>query len=175
MKKSVLRYGGLSVLFMCIFFLFSTLGPFKEDFNAREILGWIGIFLSTVFIYFGIRYYRDRHNNGRLSFGKGLQVGLLILILPSVAFGLFSLIYIELNPEFMNNYYNAQVDQIKASLPAAEAMAKIVEMEKQKEIFMHPAVQFFAMFFSVFAVGLIVTVISALVLRRTANARVQPA
>ena len=66
----------------------------------------------------------------------------------------------------MDTYYNFQVAQIKESLPAGEAALKIQAMEKDKQMFMSPAVQFFAMFFSVFAVGLVVTVISALVLRR---------
>lgn len=171
MKKTVLRYGGFSALLMVIFFLFSIL-TFKDDFNTREILGWVGIFLSTTFIFFGIKYYRDHYNNGNIGFGKGLQLGLLILLAPSIAFGLFSLLYIELNPDFMDNYYNHKVSEIRASLPASEANLEIQAMEKEKDMFMSPAVQFFAMFFSVFAVGLIVTVISALVLRRSGR-RVQ--
>ena len=174
MKKTFLRYGGLSALFMVLFFIVTELTLTRDDFDTNEILGWIGIFLSTTFVFFGIRYYRDRVNNGMLSFGKGLQVGLLILIIPSLAFGLFNVIYVVLNPEFMDNYYNYKVSQIRDSLPASEAAVKIEAMEKEKEMFMSPAVQFFAMFLSVFAVGLIVTVISALALRR-GNARVQSA
>jgi hypothetical protein len=168
MKKAVLRYGGYSVIFMVLFFIGEMLVfAKKKDFNVQEIFGWIGIIISTMFIFFGIRYYRDKHNNGSLSFGKGLQVGLLILLMPSLAFGIFNVIYVMLNPEFMDTYYNFQVAQLKESLPAGEAALKIQALEKDKEMFMSPAVQFFAMFFSVFAVGLVVTVISALVLRRS--------
>lgn len=173
MKKTVLRYGGFSVLFMLVFF-FAEMLIFakKNDFNVQEIFGWVGIFISTVFIFFGIRYYRDRHNHGHIGFGKALQVGLLILLLPSLAFGLFNVIYVMVNPEFMDTYYNFQVNEIKNSLPPKEAALKIQDLEKDKQMFMSPLVQFFAMFFSVFAIGLIVTVISALLLRRSAE-RVQ--
>lgn len=174
MKKTILRYSLYSGLFMILFFLVDSFFFRDTNFDTREILGWIGIFLSTVFIYFGIRHYRDRFNNGQLSFGKGLQLGLLILLAPAIVFGVFNVIYVELNPEFMDQYYNYQVSQIRASLPATEATAKIEEMEKQKEMFMSPAVQFGAMFLSVFAVGLVVTVISALLLRRN-SAKVQVA
>ena len=170
MKKTIVRYGGFSVIFMVLFFLAEMMVfANKNDFKVQEIFGWVGIFISTMFIFFGIRYYRDRHNHGSLSFGRGLKVGLLILLMPSLTFGIFNVIYVMLNPDFMDTYYNYQVTQLKESLPAGEAALKIQAMEKDKEMFMSPAVQFFAMFFSVFAVGLVVTVISALVLRRSAE------
>jgi hypothetical protein len=170
MKKTVLRYGGFSVLFMVLFFLVEMLVfAQKKDFKVQEIFGWVGIFISTMFIFFGIRYYRDQYNDGSLSFGKGLKVGLLILLMPSLAFGIFNVIYVMLNPDFMETYYNYQVTQLKESLPAGEATLKIQAMEKEKEMWMSPAVQFFGMFLSVFAVGLVVTVISTLVLRRSAE------
>lgn len=167
MKKTVLRYGGFSVLFMVLFFFVEMLVfAQKKEFKIQEIFGWVGIFISTMFIFFGIRYYRDQYNDGLLSFGKGLKVGLLILLMPSLAFGIFNVIYVMLNPDFMETYYNYQVTQLKESLPAGEAALKIQAMEKEKEMWMSPAVQFFGMFLSVFAVGMVVTVISALVLRR---------
>lgn len=169
MKKAILRYGGLSVVFMVIFFLIEDIAFKTDNFNTKEIFGWVGIFLSTIFVFFGIRYYRDKVNNGMLSFGKGLQVGLLILILPSLAFGIFNVIYVWLNPEFMETYYNFKLNEIKASMPPAEAALEIQSMEKQKDMWMSPAIQFFGMFISVFAIGLIVTVISTLVLRRSAE------
>lgn len=175
MKKTVLRYGGFSVIFMVLFFLVEMLiFAQKKDFRVQEIFGWIGIFISTIFIFFGIRYYRDQYNHGNLSFGKGLKVGLLILLMPSLAFGIFNVIYVMLNPDFMDTYYNYQVAQLKESLPAGEAALKIQAMEKDKEMWMSPAVQFFGMFASVFLVGVIVTVISALILRRN-NSKVQTA
>lgn len=173
MKKTFLRYSLYSGLFMVLFFLVDSFFFKDTNFDTREILGWIGIFLSTAFIFFGLKHYRDRYNNGLLSFGKGLQLGLLILLVPSLLFGIFNVIYVELNPGFMDSYYNYQVSQIRASLPAAEATAKIKKLDEEKEMFMSPYVQFIAMFLSVFAVGLIVTVISALLLRR--SARVQAA
>ncbi len=175
MKKTILRYGGFSVIFMVLFFLLEMLiFSEKKDFRVQEIFGWIGIFISTIFIFFGIRYYRDQYNDGNLSFGKGLKVGLLILLMPSLAFGIFNVIYVMLNPDFMDTYYNYQVTQLKESLPAGEAALKIQAMEKDKEMWMSPAVQFFGMFASVFLVGVIVTVISTLILRRT-NSKVQTA
>lgn len=174
MKKTVIRYGLFSGLFMFLFFMVDSFLFASSNFDTREILGWVGIVLSTIFIFFGIKYYRDRYNNGLITFGKGMALGLLILIVPSLVFGIFNVVYVALNPEFMDSYYAYQVSKIKASLPAAEAAVQIEQLAKDKEMFGSPAIQFFAMFLSVFAVGLIVTVISALVLRRR-SLGVQPA
>jgi hypothetical protein len=176
MKKSILRYGGFSVLFMTLFFIADDilLGD-KLSYSAREITGMVGIFISTLFIWFGIKYYRDRHNNGILSFGQAMKLGLLILIFPSVAFGIFNVVYIILNPGFLDSYYAAEISQIRASMSAAEAEAQISKLQKDREFFGSPVMQFLFMFATVFAVGLIVTVISALWLRRSGQARLQTA
>lgn len=175
MKKTVLRYGGLSVLFMVIFFILNFTVFADLDFATQEILGWVGIFLSVIFIYFGIKYFRDHFNKGLLSFGKGMKVGLLILLLPSIAFGLFDIFYVYvINPGWIDTYYNAQIDQLRASLPAEKATAEIKKMEENKEMFSNPLFQFLVMALSVFAAGLIVTVVSSLILRRN-NPAAQPA
>jgi hypothetical protein len=176
MKKSILRYGGFSVLFMTIFFLADDLllGDVLS-YSDREIVGWVGIFISTLFIWFGIKYYRDRHNNGMLTFGEAMKLGLLILIFPSVAFGIFNIVYVLLNPEFMDSYYASKVSEETAGLSPAEARLRISELEKQKAFFQSPAIQFLVMFVSVFAIGVIVTVISALTLRRSGHTKIQTA
>jgi hypothetical protein len=175
MKKAFLRYGLLSALFMTVFFLIDDIILHDYlNFQVREIVGWVGIFLSTLFIYFGIKYYRDRLNNGVVSFGEALKLGLLILVLPSLAFGIFNVIYVMANPEFLNTYYEVKLAEARA-LPPAEVQAAIAEVEKGREMFGNPGVQFLFMFLSVFAVGLIVTVISALILRRKGSVRVQTA
>jgi hypothetical protein len=167
MKKAVLRYGLYSVVFITIFFLLDEwlIGD-KLSFEKREIVGWVGIFLSTLFVYFGIRYYRDHYNNGFLGFGESIKVGLLIMLMPSVAFGIFNVIYVLLNPEFLDKYYQDKISQAKSSLPAAELAEALSSLEKERVLFGNPAVQFMVMFLSVFAIGLIVTVISTLILRR---------
>jgi hypothetical protein len=176
MKKSVLRYGGFSVLFMTLFFLADDFLLGKVlDYNGREIVGWAGILIATLFIWFGIKYYRDRQNNGLLTFGEGMKLGLLILIFPSICFGVFNVIYVMANPEFMDSYYQFKLSEIPAGLSAAEKQAQIAEITKEKEFFASPAIQFLVMFASVFAIGLIMTVISALTLRRSGKTRVQPA
>jgi hypothetical protein len=169
MKKTAFRFGMYAVFTMIVFFLLEWLifRNKSENYDVRELVGWVGIFLSTIFVYFGLKYFRDRQNNGMLSFGEGLKLGMLLTLLPALAFGIFNVLYIlVLDPNFLDSYYNSQVEELRNTLPPAELDSKLKAVQEEKEMFANPAVQFIVMFLSVFVVGLIVTVISTLILKR---------
>lgn len=169
MKKTALRYGLYGVYLLIAFCLIRYLiNPHPTNFDNQEIIGWVGIILSVFFVFFGIKYYRDKQNGGILRFGEGLKLGLLITLFPALLFGIYSVIYSEvLDPAFMDNYYAWQVAQAKSSVPAGELDQHLAKMEKERAMFASPLVQFIAMFLCVFLAGLIVTVISTLTLKRT--------
>ncbi len=170
MNRTVLKYGGYASLVLVIAFVGSYLlmGNEAENYTISEIIGYLSILVATLFAFLGIKEYRDKEQQGTLSFWKGLQIGTLIVILPALIFGLYNLIYVEyLDPDFMENYYQHQITQIKADFPEDVATAKIEEMESQKEAFQSPMVQFFAMFMTVFIIGFIVSFISALILKNS--------
>lgn len=169
MRKTVLRYGGYAVLLMAILFALSYTIFSGFGYAGQEAVGWSSIILANVFVFFGIKYFRDKVNNGLLSFGQALKLGLLISILPSIAFGLFNVIYIAwIDPQFNEKYYGRMVEEAKASTPPDKLAAVIADMEKQKEFFSSVPMQFLVMFLSVFMIGLIVTIISAFILKRKA-------
>ncbi len=65
-----------------------------------------------------IRQYRDQVNGGTLSFGQGLKVGMTIVLLPALLFGVFDVLYTKLfNPGFWDEYGAAELAKMKASLP----------------------------------------------------------
>ena len=87
--------------------------------------------------------------------------------MPAIGFGLYNVIYILwLDPQFLDKYYAYEVNQARASVPAAELNERLKEIQDMREMFASPAVQFIVMFFSVFVIGLIVTIISTLILKR---------
>jgi len=169
MKKIALRFGLYGFYTILGIFLLSWLliGRGPDDFGKQEIAGWLGIILSVSFVFIGMKYYRDRVNNGRLGFGEGLKLGVLIVLVPAVLYGLFSVLYAEvLDPDFLDKYYQFQISELPASLTATEREARMTEMQEQRELFANPLMQFIAMFLCVFAAGLIVAVLSALFLKR---------
>ena len=171
MKSTVLRYGIYATLTIVglswgVFFLLKNMGQ-----GLQEVAGYLTILLAMIFIFFGIRHFRDRVNGGYLSFGQGLKIGVLIVIIPAVAFGLFDILYTEvLNPTWKEEYYTKYIDGLKKSVAADKLDAAIKKAEKEKEMFSNPLFQFLLMGGTVFILGFIVAIISSLTLRRRKNA-----
>jgi len=167
MKNTVLRYGIWSAISICILFLISSLALKNLDFKTQEIYGYASIVVSLSFVFFGIKHFRDKNNNGLLSFGKGLVVGLLITVFASVTFGLYNVIYVEyIDPNFTAEYYNYSVEQVSKTLSGEELQARLKKMEAEKDMFSNPFMNFSLMFLTVFMIGLIVSLISSLVLSK---------
>ncbi len=167
MKKTVFRFGLYGSITICILFLISWFVLDDLPYFSQEVLGYISMVLSLGFVFFGIKQYRDKENDGKISFKKALLIGILISLITALAFGILDVFYTEvLNPEFMTEYYNHSVETLKASLPADEFEAKLAEMESQKELFSNPLFSFALMAMTVFVIGFIISLLSALVLQR---------
>ncbi len=168
MKKVILRTGIYCSLALILLFLFNIGVGKKLSFETQEVIGYAGIILSLIFVYFGIRQFRDRVNGGTLSFGQGIKVGFLIVLIPALLFGVFDVAYSTIiYPEFYDEYCSAQLAKLQQSLPAAEYEVKAKQIKEQMELFRNnPLFQFIVMALTVIIVGFIITVISTLILRK---------
>ncbi len=167
MRNTILRYGFWSALSILGLFLISSLLLKDLSFSTQEIYGYASIIISLSFVFFGIKHFRDQENNGLLSFGKGLIIGLLISLFASITFGLYNVIYVEyIDPEFMTEYYNHSVEQISQTLSGEALETKLKEMEAEKNMFSSPIMNFSLMFLTVFMIGLIISLISSLILSK---------
>ncbi len=167
MQKLILRYSAYATLTLITIGLFNFTVLSKMSYEVQEVAGYLSIFISMVFVFMGIKQYRDQVNAGKLSFIQGLKVGTLIVLIPAIAFGLLDLVYTELiNPAWKEQYYNHYIEQYK-SLPAAEFEKMKAQLKAQQEMFSSPGLQFLIMSMTVFVLGMIATVISSLTLKRS--------
>lgn len=152
MKSTVLKYGlyGLITGFV-IFILHLTFGINNLDYSTNEILGYVSIFISLSFIFFGIKHYRDKINNGVLSISKALAIGILISLLVGLGIAIADFIYTKfIDPDFFSSYEQMMIDQGKAE--------DIIEMTSiTAAIFMLVLVTI---------IGFIISLISGLILQR---------
>jgi len=125
--------------------------------------------VSLLFVFFGIKHFRDRENNGVVTFAKALLIGVLISLIVSVAFGILDIIYVKfVNPDFMTDYYEGMLEQAQ-TLPAEEFEIRKEELNAEKEMFLNPFMHFFIMSMMVFVIGFIISLLSALLLQRKNN------
>jgi len=152
MKNTVIKYGMYGFLAgIIIFTLHLTLGIDNLDYSTNEILGYISIFLSLSFIFFGIKHYRDHVNNGIVTIGKSIAIGVLISLLVGLGIAIADFIYTKfIDPSFFSNY---------------EKM--LIEQGKEDEIIkMTSATAALFMLILVTIIGFIISLISGLILQR---------
>lgn len=167
MKKTVLRYGLYGAAAICILMLVSWFLGKGLDFDTQEVIGYATMIVSLSFVYFGIKHFRNQENNGVITFGKALWIGVLISLLTALAFGILDVIYVKyINPDFMTEYYETILLDLKESLPPEEFETKRAEIESQKELFSSAWMNFVIMSMTVFVIGFIISLISALILQR---------
>lgn len=167
MKKAILRYGLYGAASICILFLLSMLIGDNLSYSVQEIIGYASMVVSLSFVFFGIRHFRDKINDGTVSFGKALLLGLAISLITALAFGVLDVVYIKyINPDFTEEYYARSLERLEETLPAAEFESERVKMESDKELFMNPVISFIVMSMTVLIIGFIISLLSAMVLQR---------
>jgi hypothetical protein len=104
MKKTVLTFGLISGALSAALLLVTIPFADKIGFDKGEILGYTGIVLSALMVFFGIRSYRENIGGGRLTFGRGLAIGLLITAISSTCYvGTWEIVYYKFMPDFSDN------------------------------------------------------------------------
>lgn len=167
MKKTIIRFGLYGAITICVLFILSLTLAGGLDYTTQEIIGYASMIVALGFVYLGIKHFRDRENNGVVSFGQALLIGVLISLFAALAFGILDLIYIKyINPDFTAEYYSNTMADLEASLPLAEFEEKRTELESEKALFMNPWFSFLLMSMTVFVIGFIISLISALILQR---------
>tara|TARA_R110001583_G_scaffold153027_4_gene304809 strand:- start:3215 stop:3721 length:507 start_codon:yes stop_codon:yes gene_type:complete len=167
MKKSVLKFGLLSSLTLIVLFAIQFSFESNLSYSSSEVFGYVSIVLALLFVYFAIKHYRDSVNNGSVSFGKALLIGVLVSLLAGLTFGIINYVYVEIiNPGFMTEYYDYMVEKAKSSLSDAEFQIKLQDMEAEKELFSNPIISSLVMSATVLIIGFIIAAISGLILQR---------
>ena len=170
MKKLVLTYGLISGAILGT--LTSITVPLclngTIDMRHSQTLGYTMMALAFIAVFFGIRSYRDHHNGGNITFGRAFKVGILITLVTCAMYVIgWEIVYWGFLPDFGDKYaaYTLQKMAEDGATPAAIAEAR-ANMETFKELYRNPFFNVGITFLEVFPVGLIVTLISAAILRR---------
>lgn len=169
MKQTILRYGLFSGAVAAVLMTATALLTRSSmNFDYGAYYGYAGIFLSMLFVYFGVRSYRDQVAGGTLSFGKGFQVGLLIALISCVCYVLaWMVVYETLMPDFMDQYVQHMLAKLRASgTDEAEIRRQMAEIDAFKEMYKNPLARFAFTFLEPFPMGLGVALVSALILRK---------
>ena len=165
MKKTVLTYGFISGVIGAVLLLAHV--PYMDGGSKALIFGYTGIVLSSLLIFFGVRSYRETVGDGRISFGRAAGVGVLIALISSACYvATWEVVYFT-HPEIAEHVFDKPIEELKAKgAPQADIDAAVVQLESFKKLYANPLANAAFTFIEPFPVGLLMTLISALVLRR---------
>jgi len=170
MKKAVFKYGLISgaISAMLMFITTGLLHDYIGFSAAGYAVGTAGMILSFLLIYPGMAYYRDNVGGGQISYGRALSIGLLIAAVSSVIYVFaWIIVYKTMMPDFMDKYAAYIVDGMKAKGASADKISdKMAEMQKFKEMYKNPVLMFLMTYMEPLPAGILVSVISAFVVRR---------
>jgi hypothetical protein len=167
-KKTIVTFGLISGAVSAAMMLLTM--PFldKIGFDRGYIVGYTGIILSFLLVFFGIRSYRDNVGGGRITFGKAFLIGLGITVISSVCYVItWEVLYFTIMHDFMDKYAAYVIAKTRASGATDAAIAaKVEELKQLKVMYANPLFNFLMTFIEPFPVGLAITLVSAALLRK---------
>jgi hypothetical protein len=168
MKRIVLTFGLISGAIISVLMLATIPFIHQIGFSRGMVVGYTTMVLAFLLVFFGIRSYRENVGGGYISFGRALGVGLLIMLITCACYVVtWEFIYFNIMPDFGEKYAAYVVDNMRASgASAAEIASKIEEMNRFKQLYNNIFFNMAMTFLEPLPVGLIMTFISALILRK---------
>jgi len=168
MKKStVIIYGAIAGFIVTVVTLAGMAKIYDTDSEGSMLFGYTTMLVAFSLIFVNIKVYRDK-NGGYVSFGKAFRIGLWISLIASTMYVLGWMVeYYAFFPDFYDKCEIHQVAKLKAAGASLTAIhAKAQEYEKVKQLTHNPLVHALMTYVEILPVGLLVSVLAALILKR---------
>ncbi|NBC83371.1 MAG: DUF4199 family protein [Bacteroidetes bacterium] len=176
MKKVVLTFGLIAGLIVAISMSAGLLFMAKYDmsFSTGEIIGYLGMIVAFATIFVAVTKYKNQYNNGVITFGKAFMTGLYVTLVASVLYVLAWMIIPEtqMAGDFTEEYLAYSIEEIQDSdLTQEEKQQKIANIETMMKRYEQPLFKIFVTFLEIFPVGLIISLVAAIILRTKASGK----
>jgi hypothetical protein len=166
--KTILTFGVLSGL-LSVAMMWATV-PFieKNGFDNGLIYGYTAIVISFLFVFFGVRAYRQSLDGAPLTFTTAFGVGIMITLISCVFYvASWMVMSNTVMTDFVEKYSTYSMETLRASGATQAALdAKATELAQFKTMYANPLWVMAFTFLEPFPVGLLVTLVTALTLRR---------
>lgn len=172
MKRTVLTFGLIAGAGMALlqWIIYPLCYRGYITFDNSTYLGYAGMLIVFSMIFFGIKSYRDNQGGGSVTFWKAFQIGILITLLASLIHGVGGWAYNLVNPDFkrffLEKFTEHELNKLPQPVDAAAKQAIDQQVEMVRSIYENPVLDLLFSVMLILPAGLIVTVISALLLRR---------
>lgn len=175
MLRTILKYGvisGLVVggLMVATFAMFSGMPPLKYG----MAIGYTTMLVALSAVFVGIKRHRDVERGGVIGFWPAFGIGLGISFIAGIFYVVaWEIVQAMMQMDFATSYSKAIIESETAKGASVEALAKLTaEMDAFKVQYANPLFRLPMTFAEIFPVGVLVSLVSAGLLR---NSRFLPA
>lgn len=174
MSRVILIFGTAAGLIVAVpmFLLLANSEPGSAA--QSHFTGYLIMLLALSLVFVGVKRLRDRELGGAIRFLPALLAGLGISAVASVIYVIGWEITLAITDfAFMESYSDAAVEAARArGASAAEVEAVIARMDEFRRQYSNPLFRLPVTFIEIFPVGVLISLISAALLR---NSRFMPA
>lgn len=176
MKRAILTFGFISGAIQAGLMVVAMIFSDRIGIDRGYIVGYTSMVLSFLLIYFGIRAYRDQAGGGVITFGRAFGIGMAITLISCMCYVVaWEILYYFFMPDFFDKFGAHAVEKARAAgASAAQIAATAEQFRKYKEMYANPLINGAMTFIEPFPVGLLITLISATVLRKKPKAEAMP-
>lgn len=175
MLKKMLSYGLLAGLLVGIPLSYITISMSGQTMmRYGMVIGYLIMLIALSTVFVAIKRHRDVELGGVIRFWPAFGMGLGISLIAGVLYVLsWETACAIAHLDFAGSYAKAMIAQQQAKGASAEALAKLTaEMEQFKTQYANPLYRWPMTFAEIFPVGVLVSLVSAALLR---NSRFLPA
>lgn len=172
--KYALTYGLLAGFVIIATMLTGIVLGGQDSFFSSEWFGYLVMLVALTFIFVGVKRYRDVERGGVIKFVPAFAMGLGIAAAAGVAYVAVWEVYLAFTDyAFMDEYVAGVMRTRQAEgLSAATMAQEMAKLESLRTNYSNPLFRIPMTFLEIFPVGLLVSLVSALLLR---NPKVLPA
>ena len=168
MKRIALIYGGIAGL-VIIFSMILGMAMSGEESTFSQWLGYLIMVVALSLVFLGVKKYRDEELGGVIKFGTAFLAGLAITLVASVIYVVvWEITLVVTDYSFITDYTQSILAEREAEgATAAEMSALTAEMDEMVVNYGKAWYRIPITFLEIFPVGLLVSLISAAVLRNS--------
>ncbi|MEQ6122030.1 DUF4199 domain-containing protein [Reichenbachiella sp. MALMAid0571] len=122
-------FGAIMVVVMFLVFYLSGSNPLME-------MGMFDFFIIPIFLFFGIKEYKDNYNHRLLEFWQGMTAGFVVYFTLACLTSIFIFAFLNLSdPSIMENYTADRLSILEEKKEAIiKEMGEATFIESQKEV-----------------------------------------
>ncbi len=169
MFAAILKYGLIAGLVVggISFTMFTFMGE-NHDFENGMVIGYATMLLALSAVFVGIKRHRDRELGGVIRFWPAFGMGVGMTVIAGILYVLaWEASQAITGGDFIAAYSNFVIEQARAEGADAAAIAAMTaEMAQFKVMYANPWFRLPMVFSEIFPVGVLVSLVSAALLRR---------